>query len=128
MKKKPDREWTVAEHELLQIKEDFKKWVRSGKAMDRRKIRDGKALQKRLTMIKRKHELMQKKRKIPDREMRSVYDEQKQWRDDFKKLKRDYKALDLQKVREGKALFNERLAVIKRKLGLLLKRKKLKRL
>lgn len=126
MKKKPDREWAAAENELLQINEDFKKWVRGGKALDLRKAREGKAIKERFAAIGRKVALLKRKKKIPDEEMAAVYDEQMQWSKNFDKWKRDHKALDLQKVREGKALFDKRLAVIRRKVALLTK-KKLKR-
>ena len=127
MKKKPDREWTAAENEILQIKKDFKKWKRGGKALDLRKAREGQALKEQFAMIGRKAALMKRKKKIPEREWAAVCGEQMQWSKNFDKWKRNYKALDLQKVREGKALFDKRFAVLGRKLALLLKRKKLKR-
>ena len=127
MKKKAGHEWAAAENEILQINKDFMKWERGGKALDLRKAREGKALKEQFAMIGRKAALLKKKKKIPEREWAAVCDEQMQWRKNFDKWRRDYKALDLQKVREGKALFDERVAVLGRKLALLLKSTKLKR-
>ena len=119
MKKKPDRKVTAAADELMRIKKDVAKWIRGCKALDLRKAREGKALKERFAVIGRKAALLKGKKKISEREWAAVYDEQMQWSKNFDKWKRNYKALDLQKVREGKALFKKRLDAIKLKVALL---------